>query len=240
MATAMQEPACRRRRPLTTGSIRCWWTARGEQGEGPGRARTAIPTPMTSWSASRWPASGTWTRPTGPPTAAQRDWARQAALGAVRRPATRGLHHGGPARGDRRLAHPRVGQHPDQGEPRVAVHPRHDARGGDLPVAVGGAHPARPTSPGKESRVYRQPVGVVGMISPWNFPLHLSNRSVAPALALGNAAVIKPASDTPVTGGLLLAKIYEEAGLPPGVLNVVDRRRQRDRRRVRAAIRCRG
>ena len=75
--------------------------------------------------------------------------------------------------------------------------------------------------PGKESRVYRQPVGVVGMISPWNFPLHLSNRSIAPALALGNAAVIKPASDTPVTGGLLLAKIYEEAGLPPGVLNVV-------------------
>ncbi|MDB5351459.1 MAG: Aldehyde dehydrogenase [Planctomycetota bacterium] len=74
---------------------------------------------------------------------------------------------------------------------------------------------------GKESRVYRQPVGVVGMISPWNFPLHLSNRSIAPALALGNAAVIKPASDTPVTGGLLLARIYEEAGLPPGVLNVV-------------------
>lgn len=75
--------------------------------------------------------------------------------------------------------------------------------------------------PGKESRVYRRPVGVVGMISPWNFPLHLSNRSIAPALALGNAAVIKPASDTPVTGGLLLAKIYEEAGLPDGVLNVV-------------------
>jgi aldehyde dehydrogenase (NAD+) len=74
---------------------------------------------------------------------------------------------------------------------------------------------------GKEGRVYRQPVGVVGMISPWNFPLHLSNRSIGPALALGNTAVIKPASDTPVTGGLLLAKIYEEAGLPPGVLNVV-------------------
>jgi aldehyde dehydrogenase (NAD+) len=74
---------------------------------------------------------------------------------------------------------------------------------------------------GKECRVYRKPVGVVGMISPWNFPLHLSNRSIAPALALGNTAVIKPASDTPVTGGILLAKIYEEAGLPPGVLNVV-------------------
>jgi aldehyde dehydrogenase (NAD+) len=74
---------------------------------------------------------------------------------------------------------------------------------------------------GKESRVYREPVGVVGVISPWNFPLHLSNRSVAPALALGNAVVIKPASDTPVTGGLLLARVYEEAGLPPGVLSVV-------------------
>ena len=75
--------------------------------------------------------------------------------------------------------------------------------------------------PGKESRVYRQPVGVVGMISPWNFPFHLSSRSVAPAIAVGNAVVIKPASDTPVTGGLLLAKIFEEAGLPAGVLNVV-------------------
>ena len=75
--------------------------------------------------------------------------------------------------------------------------------------------------PGKESRVYRHPVGVVGVISPWNFPVHLSNRSVGPALAVGNAVVVKPASDTPVTGGLLLAKIYEEAGLPPGVLSVV-------------------
>ena len=75
--------------------------------------------------------------------------------------------------------------------------------------------------PGKESRVYRVPVGVVSVISPWNFPMYLSNRSVAPALAVGNAVVLKPASDTPVTGGLLLAKIYEEAGLPPGVLNVV-------------------
>ncbi len=75
--------------------------------------------------------------------------------------------------------------------------------------------------PGKESRVYRRPAGVVGVISPWNFPLQLSNRSVAPALAVGNAVVLKPASDTPVTGGLLLAKIFEEAGLPPGVLSVV-------------------
>lgn len=76
-------------------------------------------------------------------------------------------------------------------------------------------------TPGKEVRVYRKPLGVVGVISPWNFPLHLSQRSVAPALALGNAVVLKPASDTPVTGGLIIAEIFAEAGLPAGVLNVV-------------------
>lgn len=75
--------------------------------------------------------------------------------------------------------------------------------------------------PGKENRVYRKPLGVIGVISPWNFPLHLSQRSIAPALALGNAVVVKPASDTPITGGLLLARIFEEAGLPKGVLSVL-------------------
>ena len=75
--------------------------------------------------------------------------------------------------------------------------------------------------PGKENFVYRRPLGVVGVISPWNFPLHLSQRSVAPAIALGNAVVIKPASDTPITGGLLLGRIFEEAGLPAGLLSVV-------------------
>lgn len=75
--------------------------------------------------------------------------------------------------------------------------------------------------PGKENQVRPKPVGVVGAISPWNWPLHLSNRTIAPALAAGNAVVVKPASDTPVTGGLLLAKIFEEAGLPRGVLSVV-------------------
>lgn len=76
-------------------------------------------------------------------------------------------------------------------------------------------------TPGKENFVYREPIGVVAVISPWNFPLHLTQRSIAPALALGNAVVLKPASDTPITGGLLLAKIFEEAGLPKGLLNVV-------------------
>lgn len=75
--------------------------------------------------------------------------------------------------------------------------------------------------PGKESRAYRQALGVIGVISPWNFPMYLSHRSIAPALALGNAVVVKPAEDTPITGGLLIAKIFEEAGLPAGLLNIV-------------------
>lgn len=74
---------------------------------------------------------------------------------------------------------------------------------------------------GKESRVYRRPVGVIAVISPWNWPMTLSHRSVGPALALGNGVVLKPADDTPVTGGLLIARIYEEAGLPAGLFNVV-------------------
>jgi aldehyde dehydrogenase (NAD+) len=49
---------------------------------------------------------------------------------------------------------------------------------------------------GKESRAYRQPLGVIGVISPWNFLMQLSNRSIGPALALGNGVVVKPAADT--------------------------------------------
>jgi aldehyde dehydrogenase (NAD+) len=73
----------------------------------------------------------------------------------------------------------------------------------------------------KESHIVHKPVGVVGIISPWNFPLHLSTRALAPALALGNTVVLKPASATPITGGLLLAKICEAVGFPDGVVNVV-------------------
>ncbi|SCY07015.1 aldehyde dehydrogenase (NAD+) [Nonlabens sp. Hel1_33_55] len=75
--------------------------------------------------------------------------------------------------------------------------------------------------PGKENRVYRRPIGVMGIISPWNFPLNLSIRSVVTAIALGNTLVLKPASQTPVTGAILIAKLFEEAGLPKGVCNVV-------------------
>ncbi|MDJ1431706.1 aldehyde dehydrogenase family protein [Halostagnicola sp. A-GB9-2] len=77
------------------------------------------------------------------------------------------------------------------------------------------------TVPGKENIVVEEPVGVVGVITPWNFPTVLSIRAVAPALALGNSVVLKPDEHTPVTGGLLLGRVFEMAGLPDGVLNVV-------------------
>ncbi|WP_252314944.1 aldehyde dehydrogenase family protein [Sinobaca sp. H24] len=76
-------------------------------------------------------------------------------------------------------------------------------------------------NPGKENYVYRMPKGVVGVIGPWNFPFHLSMRSIAPALATGNTVVIKPASDTPVTSGLMLAHVFEKAGFPKGTVNVL-------------------
>ncbi len=74
---------------------------------------------------------------------------------------------------------------------------------------------------GKRNLVTREPTGVVGVISPWNFPLYLSMRAVAPAIALGNSVVLKPSTHTSVTGGLALARLFDEAGLPDGVLNVV-------------------
>lgn len=67
----------------------------------------------------------------------------------------------------------------------------------------------------------RTPLGVVSVIGPFNWPLVLALRAVAPALACGNAVVLKPSSNTAVAGGLLLARLFEEAGLPAGVLNVV-------------------
>ena len=67
----------------------------------------------------------------------------------------------------------------------------------------------------------RVPVGVVGVIAPFNFPQILAIRSVAPALALGNAVVLKPDPRTAVCGGVVLARVFEEAGLPEGLLHVL-------------------
>jgi benzaldehyde dehydrogenase (NAD) len=67
----------------------------------------------------------------------------------------------------------------------------------------------------------RRPVGVVGVIAPFNFPLILGIRSVAPALALGNAVILKPDPRTAVCAGVTIARIFEEAGLPEGVFHML-------------------
>src|SRR5574340_263174 len=86
------------------------------------------------------------------------------------------------------------------------------------------SHPLGEILPSETPRLSlakRVPVGVVGVIAPFNFPLILAIRSVAPALALGNAVVLKPDPRTSVSGGIAIARIFEEAGLPAGVLSVL-------------------
>jgi acyl-CoA reductase-like NAD-dependent aldehyde dehydrogenase len=77
-----------------------------------------------------------------------------------------------------------------------------------------------PADPDYFSYTLREPLGVIGAITPWNFPLCIAAQKVAPALASGNTVVLKPAEQTPLTA-LRLAELSAEAGLPEGVLNVV-------------------
>jgi acyl-CoA reductase-like NAD-dependent aldehyde dehydrogenase len=79
---------------------------------------------------------------------------------------------------------------------------------------------ASPAGVGKLALTIRQPIGIVGAITPFNFPLNLVAHKIAPALAAGCAVVLKPASQTPLSA-LLLAELETEAGLPAGWLNVV-------------------
>ncbi|WFE98767.1 benzaldehyde dehydrogenase [Micromonospora sp. WMMD964] len=86
------------------------------------------------------------------------------------------------------------------------------------------SHPLGEIIPSAQPRLSlarRLPVGVVGVIAPFNFPLILATRSVAPALALGNAVVLKPDPRTAVCGGVSIARVFEEAGLPGGLLHVL-------------------
>ncbi|CAE6700292.1 Benzaldehyde dehydrogenase [NAD(+)] [Xanthomonas arboricola pv. corylina] len=78
-----------------------------------------------------------------------------------------------------------------------------------------------PTGAAQLSLARHLPLGVIAVISPFNFPLILSLRSVAPALAMGNAVVLKPDPRTPYTGGVVIAQVLEEAGLPKGLLHVL-------------------
>jgi benzaldehyde dehydrogenase (NAD) len=75
--------------------------------------------------------------------------------------------------------------------------------------------------PGRLSMLRRVPAGVIGAITPWNSPSVLGMRVVAPALALGNAVILKPDPQTPVCGGAMFEAVFREAGLPEGLLHVV-------------------
>ena len=81
-------------------------------------------------------------------------------------------------------------------------------------------------TPGRRMLVVKQPLGVVAAITPWNFPLAMLARKLAPALAAGCTVVAKPAEDTPLTA-LALARLAEQAGFPPGTVNVVTASRER-------------
>jgi gamma-glutamyl-gamma-aminobutyraldehyde dehydrogenase len=85
-----------------------------------------------------------------------------------------------------------------------------DKRGGEI----------APTEPGNLALITREPLGVIGAVTPWNFPLDLAVWKVAPALAAGNSVVLKPAEQAPLSS-IRLAELAVEAGLPDGVLNVV-------------------
>ncbi|MGK5694998.1 aldehyde dehydrogenase family protein [Streptomyces sp. URMC 128] len=78
-----------------------------------------------------------------------------------------------------------------------------------------------PQTPGGTSLAWRVPLGVIGVINPWNAPLLFAVRALAPALALGNTVLLKPDPLTPVSGGVLVARLFEDAGLPDGVLHVL-------------------
>ena len=78
-----------------------------------------------------------------------------------------------------------------------------------------------PSQQGRLSFCRRMPLGVVSVIAPFNFPLYLAMRAVAPALAVGNGVVLKPDPRTAISGGYAIARLFEEAGLPAGVLQVL-------------------
>src|SRR5262249_27842455 len=93
-----------------------------------------------------------------------------------------------------------------------------------LSMAGDGRRLFGPTTPSelqdKFNMSVRQPIGVVGVITPWNFPIAIPSWKIAPALVCGNTVVFKPATDTPLLGERFV-ELLDEAGLPPGVINIV-------------------
>src|SRR5699024_11377699 len=74
--------------------------------------------------------------------------------------------------------------------------------------------------PNKRMQVWKKPVGVVAAITPWNFPLAMLTRKVAPALAAGCTVIMKPSSESPLTAGMFM-DLINQAGFPKGVVNLV-------------------
>lgn len=74
---------------------------------------------------------------------------------------------------------------------------------------------------GRLNIIERRPVGLIGLITAWNAPLHIALRVLAPAIGLGNAVILKPAPHTPLVGGLMLAPILEQAGVPAAVVQIL-------------------
>ena len=90
-----------------------------------------------------------------------------------------------------------------------------------LEAAALGSAPAATAEMGRHSVTRRVPIGVVGIITPCDSPLWLSARAVGPVLATGNAVLLKPDPQTPVSSGVLFAQLFEQAGLPEGLLHVL-------------------
>jgi acyl-CoA reductase-like NAD-dependent aldehyde dehydrogenase len=94
-----------------------------------------------------------------------------------------------------------------------------------LEAAALGSHPqgilTADLEAGRQSIARRIPVGVVGIITPWNSPFILGARMIGPALAMGNAVILKPDVQTPVAGGVTFARLLEAAGLPDGLFHVL-------------------
>jgi acyl-CoA reductase-like NAD-dependent aldehyde dehydrogenase len=117
-------------------------------------------------------------------------------------------------------------------EARDTGKPIHETEPIDIPYAIRAmeyfAHQAReiqgqviplPNEPAFDWVTY-EPYGVVGAITPWNFPLHIATRAICPAMAVGNTVVAKASTLSPITP-IILGEIFQEVGLPPGVVNIV-------------------
>jgi aldehyde dehydrogenase (NAD+) len=209
----------------TDFSIDADWNAlylNGEWTDAAGEETIAVRDPSTRETVARVPAGveADVDAAYEAAAAAQAEWADQppARRQEVLREALRILRENG--EGIKELLAYEAGGSEIMGETSIRIAADHVGEAATYPVRMKGEH-APSNVEGKENLVERIPKGVVTSISPWNFPLNLTMRAVAPAVATGNAVVVKPPTNTPIAGGLLFARLFEEAGLPPGVLNVV-------------------